>query len=310
MSQLKLQRETMKLKWRQSLAAVIERPEFQNDWNNKLQLSQYHISSMKEHHMNEILTILCYAFSCLGGPNNHQILMTSPIDSYERFKHEIEHTLKTGFNFVILDKNNKVVALYYGFDYLDQPSFEGVDITSKFKYIKELHKYAFDNCEYIQKAFNYNVDKYVQYGDIFCGSVSAVRPDIKGKGFILKACLYDILSGMVGYKYEIADCVNRITIRSSEHKAKLLSTYFCKTYDFRNFTFSNGENMQNIIDQLALKYKLSDEYVEYMRNNCKQSLVIHDFTQIKSQFASEMDKWLFERSRIFNVSNRRKQSKL
>ena len=314
--QLLKHREIMKKKWKKDLKTFTNHQKFKTYWNDTLKLSQYKIVTMKERHIEEILTILCYSFSCLGGANNHSILMTSPNDSYLRFKCELEHALKTGLSFVILDKrNNNVVSLFYGFDFTDQPSYKGIPVSKKLSYIKEMHKYAGDNMDYIQKKFDYDLDKNVKYGDIFYAYQGAVRPDIKGKGFIVKSGLYPFFAGFVGFKHFIGDHVNPVTIKFGQSKT-ILPYWKFRVYDFRDWAFKDGTRMKDIIDDLALTYECSKEYVDLKRNNCKQGTGIFDYSMAREGFyndLSEIDNWINVWEKVVECAmnmKKKKRSKL
>ena len=284
----------MKSKWKNTLEKLINDKRFQEKWNGDWNLSEYKLQLMEEGHLDQVLTLMCYTFSCLGGPANHQILMTTPCDSYPRFKCELQHSLKTGLNYVILDKYNRVVSVYYGFDYKDRPNYKGA-ITEKVKRIKEMHSYIWKNTEYLQSRFDYDLDKNVEFGDILCDEQGAIRPDSNGKKLVTYRKSKFDLPRLVGYKYTIGEAVNPITINIA-HKKSLTNFYdyrfFSKIYDFRNFMFKDGVNMKDIIDNLRIKYKLSNEYVEYMRNNCKESIQIHDYTTLKRGTHSDFNKWI------------------
>ena len=314
-SDLLSKRKAMKKRWKNQLSLITKHPQFQNHWNNHLDCSEYKITTMKKCHIDEILTMLCFSFSCLGPTNNHRILMTSPTDSYPRFKHELEHTLKTGLNIVILDKkSNKIIACWYGFDFKDQPSYKGIPITQKIWYIKQMHEYALDNSKYFQSKFNDNITENAKHGDIFYTYHGCVRPGTKGKGFFGRSGLSPILPGAVGFKYFYGDAVNPIMIKVFQRRASALPYYSVKIYDFRDFVFEDGTKMQKIIDDLGEKYGFDDKYVDFMRNNCRQALGVLDYSINKKRFDhgdNVIDGWVQDITQMnILMKNNRYRSKL
>ena len=159
-----------------------------------------------------------------------------------------------------------------------------------------------------------NFQSNIKYGDVWCQSMGAVRPDIKGKGIVTRTGIFNVLPGMIGYKYAISEAVNPITIKIHLTRAANVPFFSAKLYDFKDLIFKDGKTMTSIIEQLNTKYKFSKKHVEKMRNSCKQAFGETNYIeamQVVNNDAPEMDKWMIiKRMLITGGKNTIKASRL
>ena len=290
------QRQSMKLRWTENFQKIINHSLFRTELKHNLNLSGYKITKIKECHIDDILSILSYNMFELNGCNHRKILMSSSIHTYQKSL-ELEHSIDSGLNFVLLDENEEIFAVSYGFDYKDQPLYPHTSChtAKEFRYIQEMDEYVIDNDRFIQSQFDNDLDKNVKYGQLFYSKVDIVKPDTFREGYMLTSGLTNMLIGMSGYKYRVYNEFNPMSLMYRQ-RLSVLPHYFSKEYDFKNFVFKDGRNMTDIINDFGQQHhEFSNQSLELTNNDCKEAFVGIDFEDFSEDFESEMERWFLSK---------------
>eukprot|EP01084_Bolivina_argentea_P246595 412672_1 len=279
-------RKQYKHLFKQHLQELINATEFKSYWNSKFEA--FHIVQLQKQHFIEAYNILCYQFSCSGGTNHSVTFMRSVIHPSVGFEIVLKHAIKTGLGFVVLDKHNHVIAIFFGNDESDIPPKRNkktdiAKMSTKSRHVAEIFEVNYPKNAMYRKYILPKKGK-AKFAEIFDYQVAAVKPGYENIK-IASCCLpiIDAILFAMKYKYIYIDCAHPKTIyyRDTVLKNYGLQHMIHKPFDFSNYTFKDGTTIQKYYDDLKHVYGFTDEYVNHVKSkqNILKTYVI-DLNQI------------------------------
>ena len=152
-------------------------------------------------------------FWSIGGTNPPKILQLSVKDQYDVLSLELDHLAKTGLCVVVLDKNNRVAMISYGFDQCDKPSYN-VEINDGMQRKIEILDTALQSDHMYQQLVATRKNE-IKYGEIYYHDKTAIRPDLLKQG-IWRMDFHYLIYAVMGYKYIYNMFSNPYTMKAGE----------------------------------------------------------------------------------------------
>eukprot|EP01084_Bolivina_argentea_P304499 525886_1 len=188
---------------------------------NMLNLSSYAFEILTQKHRNDLLNIICYQFSREGGNPLSVMLNTSVDEIFPKWCVVVDHAIKTGFSFVVLDSHKQIAAVSIQFDVCDLPKFDDTTLPMTAQKRFEIVT-ACDNLHPFIRNIKNNIEYgLINKGDCIDGYLGCVRSDLVSKG--LSALIYASYSVIVGmkWKYKITNVSHPVTVRIVTEKIPL-----------------------------------------------------------------------------------------
>ena len=250
---------------------------------------------MSIHHIHECLNIMAYQFSSAGNNIGRIVTQTTVLDTHNEYREELVHVVDTGLNFVIVDKDDSVCAIGYGFDVLDTPSESANSKDFDFSHLRRAMKAK----STFYSKYMKNPHKY-SYGEMFCDVYGVVRPDKVGSkiGYMISE-LMTVLAIAVGYKAMFFAVSHPATIQGAKNMQRM-NYIECDIIDFNDITLTNGKHIEYYYDKLQKEKGYSAERMEQIRRNSKWGLIIIHFDLINFRsedlFDRALEYWCTKRS--------------
>eukprot|EP00483_Globobulimina_turgida_P013458 UN13482 len=231
MSLLEL-RTQQKQKFTHCLQQITLSSTFQSKFKSTIG-KQYKYIQYQKCYKHQALQILSYQFSSMGGTNHARILQLSVNDHYRSLSLELDHIANTGMGLLIIDKNNNVCFIAYMYDQCDPPIFniENANFAKK----HQICSIAMKN-DPMYRELVLSPKNSLKYGDMKMMEKAAIKPDLKGKGFLMFDVSF-LMGILLGYKYEYALQTNPYTQAFGEAlcKNKSMITTWRRTIIFDFF---------------------------------------------------------------------------
>ena len=270
---LEQQRAKSRQLFKRHLHEIFNSKEYQSEWNKTLCGKQgFKIEQFKPKYKIQIANVLSYCFSLTSSTKLDQILSINVAEQYPIFVDLVDHIIKTGLGYCIVDKDEQVIMIMWSVDYCDKPSINPQILSDNIKHQMELLTYLEKLSLPIYPSSLRNKNA-IKYGEFIYTVGVAVRPDYWGKIKVFKVNLMLPILISMGYNYLCSIADNKKSISASNRAAqafKWMNICNINLYQ-QNIKFKNGIIFNDYVDRHP-KYKPQDT------NIC---LMIQDWNQFK-----------------------------
>eukprot|EP01084_Bolivina_argentea_P143447 251898_1 len=272
---IKVLRKRYKIEYRKHLFSIFNDNNFQLEWNKRFE--EYNIDIIQNKHHLEVTNILSYAFSASSGSILSRIFERSTETEFIMLQPIVDHVIKTGTSFVILDKNKYVCAIYYFLDYVEMKLVK-YDKSRKYtdRELKSIRMHR-----KLKRLYKYPKREEIKYGKYIYSAGVAVRPDVMGEGlFSLTHSINFGIAAAMGYKQL---CMTTLHSRSRHRnmESKMKIGHYIYEQSLAEYTFKDGTTINDILDDIESKYGW-DNIDEY--RNAKIAIIIFDFESIRKYY--------------------------
>merc|ERR1719242_1064416 len=240
-------------------------------------------------HFHEALNIISYQFSSSGGTMLRVVTQHTALQTYRIYEQVLSHVVQTGLNFIIVDQQDRVCAILFGFDIKDQPSH---NVDTEENDLSHLQATILSKSN-LWKKYMHDPNAY-KFGELICDGHVAVRPDkIRLKLGILCTELYTVLAIATGYRMIWAAVSHPVTMRAARTLAQF-DYAEVEVHHFGDITLKNGKHIDYYYNKLREERGFSVERIERLREKSIWGLTITHCDRIKTQKYDPYDRALEE----------------